>query len=72
VTLRQIQVVEWLEVELRALPHLAQRDVVLLGLSVRRIRIGEVGERDEELVALLAELRELRLELLELGLERAG
>jgi hypothetical protein len=72
VTLRQIQVVEWLEVELRALPHLAQRDVVLLGLSVRRIRIGEVGERDEQLVALLAELRELRLELLELGLERAG
>jgi hypothetical protein len=72
VALPEVQVVQRLEVELRAVPHLAQRDVVLLRLTVRGIRIGEVRQREQQLVALLAQLGELRLEFLELGFERAG
>jgi hypothetical protein len=63
--------VQGLEVELRTLPHLAQGDVVLLGLAVGRVGVREVRQRDQKLLAALVELVELRLELLELGLERA-
>jgi hypothetical protein len=72
VPLTELQVVERLEVELRVVPHLPHRDVVLLGLPLRGIRVREIRQRGKQLVALLAELRELGLELLELGLERAG
>jgi hypothetical protein len=42
--LGEIEVVEGLEVEVGALPHLPERDVVLLGLPVGRLRIGQVGQ----------------------------
>jgi hypothetical protein len=63
--------VERLEVEVRALAHLAQRDVVFLGVAVRCLGLRQVGKRDEQLLPPPVELVELRLELLELRLERA-
>jgi hypothetical protein len=71
VALGELQVVERLEVEVRPLTDLPQRDVVLVGLAVGRVGLGKVGEQGEQLVAALVELGELRLELLELRLERA-
>jgi hypothetical protein len=71
VALPQLQVIERLEVELGPLPDLPQGDVVLLGLPIRRVRVRQVGERDEDLLTALVELVELGLELLELGLQRA-
>jgi hypothetical protein len=65
-------VIERLEVELGPLPDLPQGDVVLLGIPIRRVRVRQVGERDEDLFPALVELFELGLELLELGLQRAG
>ena len=70
--LSQLQVIEGLEVELGPLPDLPQGDVVLLGIPIRRVRVRQVGERDEYLFPALVELFELGLELLELGLQRAG
>jgi hypothetical protein len=71
VALAEVEVVERLEVEVRALPHLAQRDVVLLGVAVGCLGLRQVGKRDEQLLPPPVELVELRLELLELRLERA-
>jgi hypothetical protein len=71
VALGELEVVEWLEVEVGALPDLSQGDVVLVCLAVGRLGLGEVGEQGEQLVPPLVELAELRLEPLELGLERA-
>jgi hypothetical protein len=67
--LGEVEVVERLEAELRPLPHLPQADVVLLGLAVRRLGLGDVRQGGEQLVALLAQVCQLRLEFLELGLE---
>jgi hypothetical protein len=64
-------VVLGLEAELRPVPHLPQADVVLLGLAIGRFGIREVRKRGQQLVALIAQLGQLRLELLELGLQRA-
>jgi hypothetical protein len=69
VALGEVEVVERLEAEIRAVSDLAQGDVVLLGLAVGRLRIWQVGQRDEQLLASRIELLELRLELLELRLE---
>jgi hypothetical protein len=69
VALAELQVVEGLEVEVGTIADLAEGDVVLLGLPVRRVRLRDVRERREELIAPLIELAELRLELLEFGLE---
>jgi hypothetical protein len=63
--------VERLETELRRLPHLPERDVLLLGLAVGRLRLGDVRQRAEQLIARLTQLGQLRLELLELRLELA-
>jgi hypothetical protein len=71
VTLRQVEVVDRLEVEVRAVADLAQADVVLLGLAVGGVRLREIGKGGQQLVAALIQLRELRLELLELGLPPA-
>ena len=57
-----------LEVELGPLADLAERDRVLLGLAVRRVGVGEVGKRREQLLARRLDLRELGLELLQLAL----
>jgi hypothetical protein len=65
-------VVDRLEVEVRTVPNLAQRGVILLGLAVGGVRVRQVWQGGEQLVALLAELPQLRLELVSLGLERAG
>jgi hypothetical protein len=65
-------VIERVEVELRHLPHLPEGDVVLVGLAVRRLRLGDVRKGGEQLVPLLAQLPQLWLELLELRLELAG
>ena len=70
--LPQLQVIEGLEVELGPLPDLPQGDVVLLGIPIRRVRVRQVGERDEDLFPALVELFELGLELFELGLQRTG
>jgi hypothetical protein len=64
--------VQRLEGQLRAVPHLSQGDVVLLGLPVGGFRVGEVREGSQQLVALLSQLGQLRLELLQLRLEGAG
>jgi len=72
VALPQLQVVDRLEVEFRALAHLAQDLGVLLGVSVGGLGIWQVGQCREELVALGVRLGELGLEPLELGLQRAG
>src|SRR3954447_23006933 len=64
--------VHGLEAELGPRAHLAERDVVVLGLAVRRLGLGDVGQRDEQLPAAFVELVEQRLELLELGLDRTG
>jgi hypothetical protein len=64
-------VIQRLEIELRALAHLAQRDVVLLGLAVGRLGVREVRKGEEQLVAPDVELAQLGLELLELGLQPA-
>lgn len=63
--------IERLEAELRPVADLAKRDAVLLGLAVRSLGRWQVGQRGEQLISLLAELRQLRLELLQLGLARA-
>ncbi len=65
--LRQLQVVAWLEAEARALPHLPKDDGVLVGLAVRGVGAGEVGELGRELVAGRFDLVELRREGLDLG-----
>ena len=62
--------IERLEVEVRPFAHLPESDVVLIGLAVGHLRLGQVGEGDEELFPSPVELAELRLELLELGLQR--
>jgi hypothetical protein len=72
VVLGELEVVERLEVEVGALADLAHGDVVLLGLAVGRLGLGEIGKHAEQLISPLVELAEPRLELLELGLERAG
>jgi len=41
--LRELEVVEGLEVELRPVADLAQGDVVFLRLAVGCLRVGEVG-----------------------------
>jgi len=64
-------VVERLELEVWAVPDLPQGDVVLVGLALGRLGLGQVREQREQFVPPLVELAELRLELLELGLERA-
>src|SRR5262245_14016027 len=71
VALAEIEVVERLEAELRALPDLAQGDVVLLGFAIGRLGLRHVRQRDEKVLASRAELLELGLELLELRLQRA-
>jgi hypothetical protein len=71
-TLSEVQVVERLEVELRPVPDLSHGDAVLLRLPVRGISVGQVRQREQQLVALLPQLGKLRLQLLELGLERTG
>ena len=43
-----LEVVARLEVELGALADLAQDDRVLLGHPVRRVGVGQVGQRDDE------------------------
>jgi hypothetical protein len=63
-------VVDRLEVEIPGPTDLAQRDVVLLRLTVGRARVRQVGEGRKQLVAPLARLGELRLELPQLSLER--
>jgi hypothetical protein len=63
-------VIEGLEAELGPLPDLAQGDVVLVGLAVGHLRLGKVRQRDQQLIPPLVELAQLRLELLELGLQR--
>jgi hypothetical protein len=72
VSLAQLKVVERLEAEVRPISDLPERDVVLLGLPVRSIGVGQVRQRGEELIALLTQLGKLRLQLLELGLEPGG
>jgi hypothetical protein len=71
VALSELEVVQGLEVELRALSYFAERDIVLVGLAVRGVRIGEVGQGGQQRVPLLVELIELWLELLQLGFELA-
>jgi hypothetical protein len=71
VALSEFEVVQRLEVEVGGLADLAQGDVVLVGLAVRGLGLGDVRELAEEFVAPPVELDELGLELLELGLERA-
>jgi hypothetical protein len=71
VPLCEVEVVEWLEAELRFVTDLSERDVVLLGLAVRGLRFRDVRQEGEQLVALLTQLGQLRLELLKLGLEGA-
>jgi hypothetical protein len=72
VALGELEVVQRLEIEIGEVADLPQRDVVLVGLTVGGLRLGEVGKQGEQLVAALVELAELGFELLELGLERAG
>jgi hypothetical protein len=67
----EFEVVQRLEVEVGGLADLAQGDVVLVGLAVRGLGLGDVRELAEQFVAPPVELDELGLELLELGLERA-
>jgi hypothetical protein len=64
--LAELQMVEGLESEVRMLPDLPQGDVVLLGVAVGRLRVGQVGKGDEELLSGLVELVQLRLQLLQL------
>jgi hypothetical protein len=47
----ELDVVGDLEVERGALPDLAQRDGVLLGLALGRLGLGEVRQRQRELAA---------------------
>ena len=69
--LTEIEMVEGLEAELGPLPDLAQGNVVLLRLAVRRSRIRKVRKRDEDFLPPRFELVELRLEPLELRLQPA-
>jgi hypothetical protein len=71
VRLAQLEMVDRLEAERGPVSDLPKRDVVLLGHSVGRRGVRKVGQEGEQLVALGVELCELRLELLELGLEPA-
>jgi hypothetical protein len=71
VALAQLEVIEGLEVELGPLADLPEGDVVLLGVTIRRVRVRQVGQRDQDLLAALVEFIELGLELLELRLQRA-
>jgi hypothetical protein len=71
VALGEVEVVEGVEAELRHVPHFSKSDVLFLSLPVRSLGLGDVRQRGEQLVALLVELGQLRLEFLELGLERA-
>jgi hypothetical protein len=43
VALAEIEVVEGLEAEVRPLPDLAQRDVVVVRLAVGRLGLGQIG-----------------------------
>ena len=67
----ELDVVADLEVEARALADLAQRHGVLVGLAVGGAGLGQVGERQRELVAGALDLAELGLEALDLGRELA-
>jgi hypothetical protein len=71
VALAEIEVVDGLEVELGRVPDLAKGDVVLIGLAVGDLGLGEIGERDQELLTPLVELGEPGLQLLELPFQRA-
>jgi hypothetical protein len=66
--LAQVEVVERLEAEVRPLPDLTQGDVVLVGLAVGSLRLGEIGQSDQQPIAPLVQFMQLRLELLELRL----
>jgi hypothetical protein len=70
VSLAQLEVIDGLEIEPGRITDLPEGDGVLLGDPVRGLRIGQIRERGESLVAPLLRLGELRLELLQLRLQR--
>jgi hypothetical protein len=64
VALSELEVVQRLELEVGGLADLAEGDVVLVGLAIGGLGLGDVRERAEEFVAPPVELNELGLEFL--------